>query len=596
MPWQSFDNAQAAAGNASKPYVPLAARQSPWAGNPDPTANQSAPAKAPAAPKGTGAQKAYNGLCDALNQHQQELVKAGVYSYADTYNIKFNPASLSDATIKKPGGTVQGQSPMPAPTTANDKANPNTNSMNTTAANTQVFAGMQIVQFIEMTMRNSSYINDQLTAQPDPVTGKPKPNSNSGQNQQAAWFKISVNAVPNSEMDPKRNDYAYDFTFIITPYGINEMQSEWFTTSRYRGSHKSYNYWFTGQNNAVLDFSVEYNNLYSIVLSNSFQSPGIQSATSDARVLARRSFQTRSGESDQGGGIASEPNANGADFLYNPFTFTEARVKIVGDPAWLQQGEAASQLTAETFNFNPFNADGTINFEAQEVVFDINWNRPQDYDLNTGLMNVTAKNTGENQPQENATFIVKEVMSSFVRGKFEQEIIAKSPLVDFGNKTPGVDEARTTSAPAAPSTTQNRTPSLADRNGMNAWLAKNGGTPTTPGQGYSPLADRNGTNAWLAKNGGGSNNPTPTTNSSSPASDANPPSTPLNDNGPPPPTSDGKSVEPTAEQAKAPPPKVGTNSTGRVLSYDQLIKQNKAARENGAVINSTDKQSGPKDQ
>ena len=314
---------------------------------------------------------------------------------------------------------------MQIPTTAKDAKDPATNSLNTTAVNLQITAGMQIIQFIETVMRNSSYVSDQLTAQIDQNTGEVKP-STSAPGGTTAWYKINVVVTPNqTNIDPQRNDYTYNYTYIVTPFAVNKINSQWFTDSKFRGLHKSYNYWFTGLNNSILNFEAEYNNLYNIILSGLFKESAIQNSTVDSRVLARRVIQTRSEHSDQGAkNGANEPNASGADAMYNFASLGDVKLKIIGDPAWLAQGEAASSLPAQGgFNFRPFLDDGTINFDASEVAFDITWNRPADYDLNgTGLINVNGDGTRPSLPSENITYKITSCKSTFSRGKFEQDL------------------------------------------------------------------------------------------------------------------------------------------------------------------------------
>lgn len=407
-----------------------------------------APANASSAPS----KQQFTGLCEALNAHELELVQKGVYTYPNTYSIIFDPPSMANAKIKKQGATDKDQAPMQVPTNAKDAKDPTTNSMNTTAVNVQITAGMQIVQFIETTMRNSSYVSDQLVAQIDQTTGELKP-STAAPGGVTAWYKINVVVTPNqSKLDPKRNDYSYDYKYIITPFAVNKINSQWFTPSKFRGLHKSYNYWFTGQNSQVLNFEAEYSGLYTTIMSGNFAMPAYQNTTADSRVLARRVFNTRSEHSDQGAkNGANEPNASGADAMYNMHTLGEVKLKIIGDPAWLAQGELSASLPAQGgFNFRPFLDDGTINFDASQVAFDITWNRPADYDLNdTGLVNVNGGGKQPALPSENITYIISSCKSTFSRGKFEQELEGQF-LFD---QAPSGTTAAGTGRPATPATT-----------------------------------------------------------------------------------------------------------------------------------------------
>ena len=74
---------------------------------------------------------------------------------------------------------------------------------------------------------------------------------------------------------------------------------------------------------------------------------------------------------------------------------------------------------SKNFNFNPFEPDGTINYDAQQIVFDIQYNTPVDYDAEgTGLANPNV----DTAPQAIYTYITKTVKSRFSKGKFEQDI------------------------------------------------------------------------------------------------------------------------------------------------------------------------------
>ena len=95
----------------------------------------------------------------------------------------------------------------------------------------------------------------------------------------------------------------------------------------------------------------------------------------------------------------------------------------MGDPAWIQQGSFAGGVSPQEFDFNAFLPDGTINFDAREVMFEIAWQRPEDYNLNTGLANPYSKNTAQaGQPTQSRVYVATKCVSDFRQGKFEQTI------------------------------------------------------------------------------------------------------------------------------------------------------------------------------
>jgi hypothetical protein len=232
------------------------------------------------------------------------------------------------------------------------------------------------------------------------------------------WYKISVETTPIA-FDEKRGDDAYNIKYVISAYPINSMQSEYFPESKIRGRHKSYKYWFTGQNTSVLRFEQKFNSLYK----NTFNNPKIltDSNTKNNRNTPGREYQAAvAGSSSQGAeGLTNSIGASAADYLYSPSDIAKCELTIVGDPAWLQQGEAATGISSLNYNFNPFNADGSINFDAQQIIFDLQWNPGVDYDLTgTGLANPNVSGA----PQAIYTYVATEVTSKFSKGKFEQDI------------------------------------------------------------------------------------------------------------------------------------------------------------------------------
>jgi hypothetical protein len=477
----SFESAQAAAGVTTTPaYVPLSGRAAgnggggllagsngtavpqtgttPAVAAAPPTSVGNAPPTAAAATK---VNSSFTGLCEALNTYQQGRVTAGKQKVADIYEIKFAPASMAASTIKKPGSTNFSATALQAKDANGRSLAPATNSVDTSSRSEKIQAGTQIVQFIDKVMRNSSYISDQALYITDEVTGKQVPNANNATGQMA-WFKINVTAVPLA-WDSIRNDFGYRMIYTISTYAITQMQSEYFPTSRFRGLHKVYNYWFTGQNTQVLDFSQDYNNLYRWVLSGS-QIKNQETTTSDPRNITRRTVMVASAQSSQGADKqANEAAANAADYLYSPSDQASVKLKIVGDPAWLQQGEVTTGVSAKNFNFAPFNADGTINYEASEITFSIGWNQPVDYNFDTGIMNVSANNVSgtaalgvaaSSGPQNTYAYVAQTVRSTFSKGKFEQELEGKLLTEEYKDLQATAASATVAPAPvtAAPGT------------------------------------------------------------------------------------------------------------------------------------------------
>ena len=386
---------------------------------------------APPAPQKANAAKSVNttirqGLMAALNSYQNDLVTRGVYQYPDTYTVEFASPVIANASIVVKGADKKSK-PMANPTTAAGTVDPNKQSMDNSARTVSIVAGTQVVQVLDLIIRSSSYITDQASVVIDENNQVQQSNGAPAQN--LAWYQISLRTTPG-QYDYKRNDYAYNMTYVISPYKINQMVSDYFLSPKYKGVHKQYNYWFTGDNTEVLAYEQNYNSLYSAVLSGG---PGGQFV--DEAI--KRNFQPRSGESSQGAaGRTNEIGANAADYLYNPNDLQNVTIQIVGDPSWLQQGEAFSGARSQNFNFNPFLPDGTINFESQQILFEILINTPQDYNLRTGLIDPNTQSTifqnGAQTPgaaRQSYVYLATSCSSEFVKGKFTQ--VLKGSLITY---------------------------------------------------------------------------------------------------------------------------------------------------------------------
>ena len=426
------------------------------------------------------------GLMSYLNDYQLKAVKDGNYAIADHYEIAFAPASLAQSLITKGSDNID-KSKLPFQNNDSAKSlDPARQSANNAARPFSASQGRPIVQFIDQIIRNSSYISGQSNfkipdAKPDQDVQTAEPNQAS--NKPLTWYKISVVSTPLG-YDNKRNDNAYNMKFIVSTYPVNQVLSEYFPPATPRGPHKSYSYWFTGQNNEILSFEQDFNKIYYQIISN--PAVPIKTSTQDKnnREVVPKSKAPTSGQSNQGADRqTNEIGASIADSLYSPGDQGRVKLSILGDPAWLLQGEVATGVNEDTFDFRPFLDDDTINFDASEVAFDVRFNRPQDYNLDTGVMDITsAKNTS--QPQEIINYIATKCKSVFRDGKFTQELEGRLFLVPTGSvagKTTAAPGANAAQEAAAIAREENSPGGDAGQIGTNSNTGRVDSNPTTTG-------------------------------------------------------------------------------------------------------------------
>jgi len=360
---------------------------------PGSASGQTLPSQSSAPPKATAAPRPnlVTGLAAALNEFQAELVKNGTYTLPDVYEIIVNESILREAKLQPPEAAAGLRSvPMTAAQTAGAqklgiKQNVDRENKNVAAA-----AGMSIIQFLDQIVRNSSYIMDQQTKiykRSSSGEWVVQPRATGGQT--FAWYRIGMDAIPirSKGIDPKRGDYSYRITYTITPYQVNDSKSAWFPNTAFNGTHKKYEYWFTGLNTSILNYEQDYNYLYYIAINGG---QGTPSTTSDYREYEQYAFQARAPEASQGAeGPVFDPPAQAASSLYSPGDTAKISMQIMGDPSWIQQGEIVSGVPElGKVEYGPFLPDGTINYDSREILFEVTFNTAGDYNIETGLMDV----------------------------------------------------------------------------------------------------------------------------------------------------------------------------------------------------------------
>ena len=546
------------------------------------------------------------GLMGAMNEFQQTLVADEIYRKADTYEIVFVPGrdgkqNIRDAQIRLPGAVVeQDQTGMgtAASQNASQALSPEAIAMNISSRNWSVTAGMQVVQAIDLAIRNSSYVYGQaLTAYNEEEGTETAAADAQTRTKPFQWFKINMEAE-QGEYDNFRNDYAYKIRFIISEYEVPNFDSKYFPISKFRGVHKSYPFWFTGQNTAVIDYQANFNGLYNITVTgktpnNSAAARMREKTTASMREIPKYTYMTASAESRQGSAEkGNEIASNASEYLYSPGDLARAKVRIIGDPAWIQQGDLAGGVSVTEFSYSPFLPDGTINFDATQVLFEIAWQRPVDYNIATGLADPYSGVGNETrQPVQSVVYHANKVISEFQHGKFEQTI--EGSLYQF----PIPSNTNTVAATAVNNQSNAETARLNRQGnaGTNQTAAAESrlGKPNTSvagaGRGaasaYADLLPGNISTNQLANGArAAAGQPAPNTNSASaPFPTAlGFPIGPL----PPalPPTSNGVTVGPAATDAVSTPGTVGANqrqvAPGRVTQSYNLWNPQSGARDN----------------
>ena len=358
----------------------------------------------------------YSGLVQALNQQSRKAYGA---EFANVYRIEFEEgAEFEKKKIILPSATTNKER-TPLKSSKQQPQAGNTDRIKKESRVKTIQAGTSIVQAIEQIVRGSEYVTAQQTIVVDEVTGQVKPADKTNP-QPFQWFKVVMQATPRSDkINPNTMDYAYEIVYKIKRYQVGNINSAYFPPPIFRGVHKEYPYWFTGENTEVRHFQQDFNYLY--FQSVATQMPGLRMPPTaiNATHVARTFYMGRSNESSEGLGKAGEIAASAAQTLYSPGDLAQCDITINGDPDWIAQSEVFYGVSKS--NNSPFENDGSVNFNAGEVYFGVEWNTPEDF-TDTGEQKIARYDTTTRDPKMNLVYRANTIKTKLARGEFTQTL------------------------------------------------------------------------------------------------------------------------------------------------------------------------------
>ena len=370
------------------------------------------------------------GLMDALRNQQKKYVETKSQSIADEYKVTFAGGNIGKKKVMPPGDVAK-------PRTASPIAGPTSLLSNVGQVEKEIFtvsvtAGQQLQQSVDGILKTSQYITGQQKFYYDPVKKTWLPKTG---NRVLAWYKITTKVEPIA-YDNIRKDYAYKIELIISPQQVTDVKNTAFPKDRYRGVHKKYNYWFTGENTEVLDYEVEFNALYYTSMSSKFSNEAFEQAELEEQEnLASRAVGPPEQSGQNGIGQSADEAARAASVLYSPVDFARMEMTILGDPDFIQQGDIFYRAGK---NFSPFMEDGSINYDSQEVFCEVNYNTIEDYDEDTGEAkpkDIQLKSVDQyvRTGTKGLIYQIIAVKNRFSKGMFTQSL--EGLMVEFPDRT-----------------------------------------------------------------------------------------------------------------------------------------------------------------
>lgn len=300
--------------------------------------------------------------------------------------------------------------------------------------------GMQIDKLIDYTVRNSSYIRNQLL-DPDSVRIRSAATPINYQTKTGGplrWYKI-VPKIKIKKYDSVREQYAYEITFCVKPWTVN-TKYPYVAQGRAEGYVKQYDWMYTGRNTEVIDLQIDFDMLYYQQLSGYTREKAI-GATAEQPINLNKaeavpllipdvlqpvaknyvSFDYRTQIAPganpaaglAGGDIQRDLTSSSRGDMIN------IQLKIIGDPHLIKQDDLfyAQNIRPPTSQLTPNNS---LYYDGGELYVNVVFQSPVDYDESTGLAIPNLGNYTYNL--FNGIYKIITVDNSFRQGKFEQTL------------------------------------------------------------------------------------------------------------------------------------------------------------------------------
>lgn len=317
------------------------------------------------------------------------------------------------------------------------------------------------------------------------------------------WFKVDVQ-VQLLQFDKTRGDYQKKIIYRVVPFKthISVFASPTSAPPGYaeleKKVAKKYSYIYTGQNNDVLTFKIQINNLFytginsgsekdnATVVNKDQNSPTDESrlkteansAPAGESALASNTGGGRSGpdtqqsgKSDGGSGDVDEAKKVAEAFntalLKSNADMVTIDLEILGDPFWLVDSGIGNYFAKVNPANDAITADGTMNYEGGHVYVYLTFRTPNDVNEATGMYSFP--DAGKESPFS-GIYRVTKCDNAFKDGTFKQTLrCVRMPrqASDFDNKPQPIDAKKSvavsvTQAEPKPTNPMDTDPSLAD--------------------------------------------------------------------------------------------------------------------------------------
>ena len=386
----------------------------------------------------------------------------------------------------------------------------------------QIQYGTTIEKLLEYIIRNSDYIQRQLIVPEDPDYDRQK---EAFKNKPLSWFKI-VPIIRLLEFDNIKKLWSREITYTVQPYKIYNVRIDVGPQGVMVSPVKNYNYIYTGKNDDVFDFDINFNALYYNQVTAyrdnlADLNPSASSYTTNYQTQNAPNYSggdppksidynavmpmvmkpiVQNSKAQATGGANTAKEIASVDLTDSLMTNSQAdmlsiKLKILGDPDYIKQddifyrpkieGQETSAKPSGDPRLLPNN--GSLVMDGGGIYTQLLFRTPTDIDETTGLMKF---DPNYKHSVFSGLYQVIKVVSHFSNGQFTQDLemirLPRQTAFDYvsnnqNNKSSNRDESSQQTSPGLSPPNPTPTPST---------LISGGGAPTSPADAADTATDQ----------------------------------------------------------------------------------------------------------
>ena len=421
-------------------------------------------APVPAILRGNGISNQPKSYADSLSAYYRQLAEKNYQKFGDTYSFVFDPEILKQQKFDIIARGLKSSRKFNKMT---DKENTRgirisnipggqaSDDFDQGKLSFSIDAGTSIEQVINYAVRMSDYIQEQLVV-PEEYAGDPeayKAELDKIKNKALNWFKITP-TVTLGEYDAERNIWQRHITYHIQRYIKKNVGMATAPQQTANKPVKKYEYIYSGKNNDIIDWTLQFNALYYTAVTvyknsgaildiggtstNRIKEENASAGKLDSNQLPPNAVtpqmtktQITDTQSTTGSGATTARDVAVADLDASLSVMAGAdqlmvNLKIIGDPAYIKQDDIfysplsfESVVEADSGSDPRLTRNGSIRTDFSELYVQLLFRTPRDIDESTGLMKF---DEGKPVSVFSGMYKVLKVTSSFRQGAFLQNL------------------------------------------------------------------------------------------------------------------------------------------------------------------------------